>query len=182
MTGAPPLADVEAALAARVGGIPADDPLYAVAQALLVSVRTYGQAIAHLEAMTARPPQALTLTAAQLDPLTAAVENAAACGVRQAASRIAGWRAVFGGGLVALAALGAGVAVHAWDKAQVIATQSALGALPAAVAAEWAHLAALNPSPKKLAARPERVDDGSTAAWLLMRTAPPSPAPPQAGP
>jgi hypothetical protein len=174
----PPGTDAEGLIRAAKAALPQHDPFQPLLDALLASVQSINAAT-----QAAGNPSPLALTREQMAQLTHKVGVVAERGMERHANRISGWRAaivgaVGAGGLV----LGAGVAfvIDAWQlETTRTDTRTAIGALSAADAADWAKLIRLNPAPRRWVSKhPVVAEDGSNAAWILLRMEPPAKAQP----
>lgn len=170
----PPGADAEAQIRVAKAALPQHDPFQAVLDALLSSVQSINAAT-HAAANVGP----LALTREQMVQLTHKVGVVAERGMERHANRISGWRAAIVGAVGAGGLLvGAGV-TFAIDARQLettlIDTRTAIGALSTADAGDWAKLIRLNPPPRRwISKQPVVAEDGSNAAWILLRMEPPA--------
>ncbi len=174
----PPGTDAEGLIRAAKAALPQHDPFQVLLDALLVSVQSITAA-----AQAAANAGPLALTREQMAQLTHKVGVAAERGMERHANRISGWRAAIVGAVGAGGLLvGAGVtfAIDAWQlETTRIDTRTAIGALSTADAADWAKLIRLNPPPRRwISKQPVVAEDGSNAAWILLRMEPPAKAQP----
>lgn len=187
IAGVDPLDAAEAALAERVAAIERDDPLYAVAQAQMVAVRAYREAVGRAERIAARPARTITLEEDQLADLTAKVGIAAERGVGRYAHQIMTWRSVLMGGLGVGGLLVGIVATHVIDTraadarmdAARIEVPAVFADLSAADAAAWARIIRSNPPPAAWASRQQAIATAEgKAAWVPLWLEPlPRPTP-----